>query len=48
MKTFVRDELESDTNFHYTSGRVCSRMNLGQIVKIAIELRNITQKALDD
>ncbi len=48
MKTFVRDELESDTKFHYSSGRVCSRMNLGQIVKIAIELRQITQMALDD
>lgn len=48
MKTFVREELESDTNFHFRSGRVCSRTNLGQIVKIAFELRTITQKALDD
>mmetsp|Transcript_9815 Transcript_9815/g.12152 ORF Transcript_9815/g.12152 Transcript_9815/m.12152 type:complete len:301 (-) Transcript_9815:285-1187(-) len=48
MKNFVREELESDTNFHFRSGRVCSRTNIGQIVKIAFELRNITQKALDD
>ena len=48
LKTFVREELESDTNFHFSSGRVCSRTNLGQIIKIAFELRNITQKALDD
>lgn len=48
MKTFVRVELEADNNFHYPSGKVTSRMNLGQIVKIAIELRTITQKAIDD
>lgn len=48
LKRFVREELESDTNFHFSSGRLCSRMNLGQIVKIAFELRTITQKQLDD
>ena len=48
MKTFVREELEADNNFHFRSGRVCSRANLGQIIKIAFELRTITQKALDD
>lgn len=48
LKTFVREELEKDTNFHFSSGRVCSRMNMGQIVKIAFELRSITQKQLDD
>jgi hypothetical protein len=48
LKTFVREELERDTNFYFGSGRKCSRMNIGQIVKIAFELRNITQKALDD
>lgn len=48
LKTFVREELEKDNNFHFSSGRVCSRMNLGQIVKIAFELRSITQKQLDD
>ena len=48
MKTFVRDELEADNDFHFRSGRRCSRPNLGQIVKIAFELRTITQKALDD
>jgi len=48
MKTFVRIELEADSNFHFPSGKTTSRMNLGQIIKIAFELRNITQKALDD
>jgi len=48
MKTFVREELEADSNFHFPSGKTTSRMNLGQIIKIAFELRNITQKALDD
>lgn len=48
MKNFVRDELEADTNFHYPSGKVTSRLNLGQICKIAFELRNITQSALND
>ena len=48
MKNFVRTELESDTDFHFPSGKTTSRLNLGQIIKIAFELRNITQKALDD
>lgn len=48
MKNFVQDELEADTNFHYPSGKVTSRLNLGQICKIAFELRNITQNALND
>lgn len=48
MKNFVRIELEADNNFHYPSGKVTSRMNLGQIVKIAFELKHFTQKALDD
>ena len=39
MKNFVREELESDTKFHYPSGKLTSRMNLGQIIKIALELR---------
>jgi len=29
MKTFVREELESDMNFHFGSGRSCSRTNIG-------------------
>lgn len=48
MKNFVRAELEADMNFHFPSGKTTSRPNLGQIIKIAFELRNITQKALDD
>lgn len=42
MKNFVRDELEADTNFRYPSGNVTSRLNMGQICKIAFELRNFT------
>ena len=48
MKTFVREELEADMDFHFSSGRRCSRGNIGQIVKIAFELRAITQKMVDD
>ena len=29
MKNFVKEELESDTDFHYPSGKTTSRMNLG-------------------
>lgn len=48
MKEFVQIELEADKNFHYPSGKKTSRMNLGQIVKIAFELSHATQKQLDD
>lgn len=42
MKEFVQTELEADKNFYYPSGKVTSRMNLGQISKIAFELSNLT------
>ena len=42
MKTFVQTELESDTDFHYPSGKTTSRMNMGQITKIAFELKHLT------
>ena len=29
MKSFVKEELEADNNFHYPSGKTTSRMNLG-------------------
>ena len=48
MKNFVKVELEQDVNFYYPSGNTTSRLNLGQIIKIAIELRLFTQKQLDD
>lgn len=48
MKQFVKTELESDTEFHYPSGKRTSRMNMGQITKIAFELKHITQKQLDE
>lgn len=48
MKNFIKEELEGDTEFHYPSGKTTSRMNMGQITKIAFELKHITQKALDE
>jgi len=48
LKEFVKVELSGDTSFVYPSGNEASGMNMGQIIKIAFELRNITQKALDD
>ena len=48
MKNFVKSELEKDNQFYYPSGKTTSRMNLGQIIKIAFELKHFTQKALDD
>ena len=44
----MKVELSGDTSFVYPSGNEASGMNIGQIIKIAFELRNITQKALDD
>jgi len=29
MKTFVRTELDDDMDFHFSSGRRCSRANMG-------------------
>ena len=48
MKDFVKEELEADNNFYYPSGKTTSRLNLGQICQIAFEIRNVTQKQLDD
>lgn len=48
MKQFVRTELESDTEFHYPSGKRTSRMNMGQITKIAFELKKSTQDLLNE
>ena len=42
MKNFVKDELEEDNQFYYPSGKTTSRMNLGQIIKIAFELKHFT------
>ena len=39
MKNFVKVEIEGDTEFHYPSGKTTSRMNMGQITKIAFELK---------
>ena len=48
MKNFVKVEIEGDTEFHYPSGKTTSRMNMGQITKIAFELKQITQRQLDE
>jgi hypothetical protein len=48
MKQFVTVELEAQSKFIYPSERKTSGMNMGQIVQIAFELRNLTQAALDD
>ena len=42
LKTFVKIELGGDTAFNYPSGFKTSGMNMGQIIQIAFELRNIT------
>ena len=48
MKKFVIVELEENREFNFPSGKSTSNMNMGQIIQIAFELRNITQAALDD
>lgn len=48
LKTFVKNEMGGDTNFNFPSGFKTSGMNMGQIIQIAFELRNITQALLND
>ena len=49
LKAFVKRELgKQDTAFSFPSGFKTAGMNMGQIIQIAFELRNITQQALDD
>lgn len=48
LKNFVKKELTAQSHFNFTSGHHTSGMNMGQIIQIAFELRNITQQALDD
>lgn len=48
LKNFVKIELGGDTGFNFPSGFKTAGMNMGQIIQIAFELRNITQQALDD
>lgn len=43
LKAFVKYELGGDTAFKFPSGFKTSGMNMGQIIQIAFELRNITQ-----
>lgn len=48
LKTFVKTELGCDSSFNFPSGFKTAGMNMGQIIQIAFELRDITQQALDD
>lgn len=48
LKKFVTIELDGQSRFNYPSDRKTSGMNMGQIIQIAIELRILTQAALDD
>lgn len=48
LKQFVLRELDRQVHFEYESQRTTAGMNMGQIIQIALELRNITQRALDD
>ena len=42
LKNFVREIFSGDTKFTYPSGQKASGMNMGQITKIAFELKAIT------
>ena len=48
LKSFVREIFDGETNFVYPSGKVASGMAMGQITKIAFELRTIIQKIVDN
>lgn len=48
LKNFVRKELDEQAIFRFDSSNKTSGMNMGQIIQIALELRNITQQALDE
>lgn len=48
LKNFVRECFEGDTKFYFPSGKIASGMTMGQVTKIAFELRNIAQQALDN
>lgn len=48
LKQFVQRELDRQMDFIYSSNRKTTGMNMGQIIQMAIELRNLTQQALDD
>lgn len=49
LKAFVRVELDRQSLFKYpTSQNSTSGMNMGQIIQIALRIRNITQQEIDD
>jgi len=48
LKAFIMVELEGQKDFNFPSGYKTSGVNMGQITKMAIELRIMTQAALND
>jgi hypothetical protein len=48
LKGFVQECFRGNTRFIFPSGQVASGMTMGQVTKIAFELRNITQQALNN
>lgn len=49
LKTFVKVELDRQSRFMYPdSTNTTSGMNMGQIIQIALKIRNITQQEIDE
>ena len=48
LKDFVQFELQENQEFEFPSGLRTSATNMGQVIQIAFELRNLTQQLLDD
>lgn len=49
LKAFIRVELDRQARFTYpTTGNSTSGMNMGQIIQIAMRIRNLTQQEIDE
>lgn len=48
LKDFVQYELQTNPEFEFPSGLRTSATNMGQVIQIAFELRNLTQSLIDD
>ncbi len=48
LKEFVQTELQERPEFQFPSGLRTSATNMGQVIQIAFELRNLTQQQIDD
>jgi len=44
----VQYELQENPEFEFPSGLRTSATNMGQVIQIAFELRNLTQQSIDD